>query len=665
MKIAVEGCCHGELDAIYETLASLEKENNFKIDLLLVCGDFQSVRNYSDLEAMAVPPKYQQLQTFYKYYSGEKKAPVLTIFIGGNHEASNYLQELSYGGWVAPNIYYLGYAGVVQVGGVRIGGVSGIYKSHDFYKGHFERPPYSNDTKRSVYHVRNLEVFRLKQLIRPLDIFMSHDWPQGIYYHGDTDNLIRMKPFFKKEIEDDTLGSRPLGELLTHLKPTYWFAAHLHVKFAAHVLHQQTDPSTPAKTTKFLALDKCLPRRGFLQVLDVPHKESEGLKIKLDPEWLTVLRTTNHLLKLTPTNTYMPGPGGAERYNFEADDKDLKETVDLFGGDLTLPEKGFVTTTPPLVGTPNPRSGRTPLKVVVNPQTSLLCTMLDLTDPMASFLGKSSEELLEKSFGPISAFGGGSDEMDDDNDDDEANESSAEMPSYIDSSMEVSSTSFSNVSEVAKETPQLSKSQSLSSVLPPPRAVQPSDVRVDDDDEEFLSILSAQKKASPVKALSAPAYVSSSTSGDTDMKMATALSHQRSTGDSANSTSPESSTTASGLGLSSAQQLPSTDRDSGVCSHSSPTASLSSSSDAVPSLGQKASSFGMSSLRLDSTDSSSNLSSHSGVSSSPSTPSPANRKRDSGEGEITGSAVTSSPVVSGSASKRLKRRNISAYADPV
>ena len=47
----------------------------------------------------------------FQYYSGEKKAPVLTIFIGGNHEASNYLQELPYGGWVAPNIYYLGYAG--------------------------------------------------------------------------------------------------------------------------------------------------------------------------------------------------------------------------------------------------------------------------------------------------------------------------------------------------------------------------------------------------------------------------------------------------------------------------------------------------------------------------------------------------------------------------
>ena len=29
-----------------------------------------------------------------RYYTGEKKAPVLTLVIGGNHEASNYMWEL-------------------------------------------------------------------------------------------------------------------------------------------------------------------------------------------------------------------------------------------------------------------------------------------------------------------------------------------------------------------------------------------------------------------------------------------------------------------------------------------------------------------------------------------------------------------------------------------
>lgn len=62
-------------------------------------------------------------------------APILTVFVGGNHEASNHMWELPFGGWVAPNIYYLGYAGVVSFGGLRIGGLSGIFKSHDYRKG--------------------------------------------------------------------------------------------------------------------------------------------------------------------------------------------------------------------------------------------------------------------------------------------------------------------------------------------------------------------------------------------------------------------------------------------------------------------------------------------------------------------------------------------------
>ena len=66
MKVAVEGCCHGELDKIYETLQYLEQVNNIKVDLLLICGDFQAVRNRDDFKAMAVPQKYQKLNTFYK-----------------------------------------------------------------------------------------------------------------------------------------------------------------------------------------------------------------------------------------------------------------------------------------------------------------------------------------------------------------------------------------------------------------------------------------------------------------------------------------------------------------------------------------------------------------------------------------------------------------------
>ena len=93
---------------------------------------------------MASPVKYHKLGDFPKYYSGEKKAPMLTIFIGGNHEASNYLTELyffklrKFGGWVAPNIYYMGSSNVINIKKndkiYKLGGISGIFKLYDFFR---------------------------------------------------------------------------------------------------------------------------------------------------------------------------------------------------------------------------------------------------------------------------------------------------------------------------------------------------------------------------------------------------------------------------------------------------------------------------------------------------------------------------------------------------
>ncbi len=65
---------------------------------------------------------------------------------------------------------------------------------------------------------------------------------------------------FIDDVRTNSLGSPPADELLRKLQPAYWFAGHMHVKFPALVPH----PSGAA--TRFLALDKCLPGRGFLQV---------------------------------------------------------------------------------------------------------------------------------------------------------------------------------------------------------------------------------------------------------------------------------------------------------------------------------------------------------------------------------------------------------------
>ena len=42
VKIAIEGCAHGELDEIYASIAVLEQKEGVKVDLLICCGDFQA-----------------------------------------------------------------------------------------------------------------------------------------------------------------------------------------------------------------------------------------------------------------------------------------------------------------------------------------------------------------------------------------------------------------------------------------------------------------------------------------------------------------------------------------------------------------------------------------------------------------------------------------------
>ncbi|KAM7254515.1 hypothetical protein ACFE04_003895 [Oxalis oulophora] len=296
MKIAVEGCMHGDLEKVYQTLQDIQTTHHIKIDLLLCCGDFQALRNEYDLDSLNVPPKYRQMKSFWKYYSGHLLAPIPTIFIGGNHEASNYLWELYYGGWAAPNIYFLGYAGVVKFGSLRIAGLSGIYKPHHYHSGHYERPPYNHSTIRSVYHVREFDVHKLMQLHHPIDIFLSHDWPLGITDYGDWKKLVRQKDHFEKEIQEKTLGNKPAAQLLQKLRPPYWFSAHLHCKFTALVQHGEGGP-----VTKFLALDKCLPRRKFLQVIEV-ESDPGPYEIQYDEEWLAITRKFNSMLPLTSKN---------------------------------------------------------------------------------------------------------------------------------------------------------------------------------------------------------------------------------------------------------------------------------------------------------------------------------------------------------------------------
>jgi lariat debranching enzyme len=94
-------------------------------------------------------------------------------------------------------------------------------------------------------------------------------------------------------------GNPPSEVLMQTLKPTYWFSAHHHVKVVPALctrvpvlmvcqypaLYKHEDGSA----TKFLALDKCLPGKDFLQIMDLAGAQP-GQPLSYDPEWLAILR---------------------------------------------------------------------------------------------------------------------------------------------------------------------------------------------------------------------------------------------------------------------------------------------------------------------------------------------------------------------------------------
>lgn len=305
VDIVVVGCTHGELDVVYATVERMEQQTGRRVAAVLLTGDVQATRNEADLATLAAPPQHLRLGDFPRYYSGQALAPRLTICVGGNHEAALHMAELPLGGWLAPNMYFLGHAGVVRVAGLRIGGVSGIHKSHDASLGHWERPPFAGSSLRSHYHSREVDAWLMHQA-GPLDVFLSHDWPPSatLPSAGHLPDLLRRKPHLADDIAAGRLGN-PLLEPLAALPHTVWASSHLHCLYTALL----------PGGARFIALDKPLPGRHFIQWLTLPSADPSEPFMR-DPQWCAILR--NRLPSLgfwsrQPTLAFPMDQGGDDK----------------------------------------------------------------------------------------------------------------------------------------------------------------------------------------------------------------------------------------------------------------------------------------------------------------------------------------------------------------
>ncbi len=146
----------------------------------------------------------------------------------------------------------------------------------------------------------------LYQIKNRIDIFLSHEWPSEIYNYGNTRELLRIKPYFKDEVNNNQLGSKPLAELMDNLRPKNWYSAHLHVGFDA------IKTFSDGTSTKFVALDKCIANRDFLrvftfislyclvmfQIVDIsPENSKPGPpQLEYDSEWISILKESEPFL---------------------------------------------------------------------------------------------------------------------------------------------------------------------------------------------------------------------------------------------------------------------------------------------------------------------------------------------------------------------------------
>jgi hypothetical protein len=168
----------------------------------------------------------------------------------------------------------------------------------------------------------------------------------------------------------------------------------MHVRFRATVIHgvsfsnkdregaeNPQQQKNKQRSTEFLALDKCLSRRQFLEFLDIECSSKAKMppyKLCYDAEWLSILRATQPYL-VSPPETIPPLQLLREQVNRHATavHQAFKDS------DFVIPTQLFVKTVREYnISKRNEgvlHLDKAPLELVGNPQTDFLCDKLGMT----------------------------------------------------------------------------------------------------------------------------------------------------------------------------------------------------------------------------------------------------------------------------------------------
>ncbi|MBT3304096.1 hypothetical protein HN592_01470 [Candidatus Woesearchaeota archaeon] len=220
-KILAVGDVQGNIDDLC-TLYSKYPD----IDLVLQVGDFNTARNKEDLKTLFSPPKYREIKDFPDYFSGKKRIPLPTYFIGGNHESWGFLENFNSDNEVTPNLNYFGRVGLININGLHIAGVSGIFSKH--YTQLNERD--SSNLKDRSYFIAD-DIKHLRSLAE-IDILLLHEWPNNLFQHEEPPKQLADR--FGSDL-NNVGHSDLLYDIIVEKQPEYVFCGHTHLPYTGKI----------------------------------------------------------------------------------------------------------------------------------------------------------------------------------------------------------------------------------------------------------------------------------------------------------------------------------------------------------------------------------------------------------------------------------------------
>lgn len=255
MLTAFFGDTHGNINLMYAMALAWQKRTGLELDLIVQVGDFGFWLSEDTVDTMTRKHKERsnekraqaKLETqsicgdYPEYILGEQTVPIKTLVLRGNHEDQEYLMQLerklehdhpedylTRTIEVVPNMFYLPDGHVVDIDGVKFGGLGGnfsikTWENWDYWdEERHKRVRYGEKRRLNHFTRDRAEALRREKM----DVLLFHDAPTHMDLQG-AKGLVLPKDEMTEKIYHQ-FGSPQLLELIEDIKPKRVFCGHWH-----------------------------------------------------------------------------------------------------------------------------------------------------------------------------------------------------------------------------------------------------------------------------------------------------------------------------------------------------------------------------------------------------------------------------------------------------